>query len=144
MDTLRDPSDWSRRPMQLVDYFEPVALDERRPVEVGGFELSCRPTRHHVFTTALRIRAEGRELGISSDTAYDPELIEWLAQADVFLHETGNPGIHTPYAALSGLPEEVRSRLRLIHYPDGFVSPPGGLEQLVEGKRYEVAPRGGA
>jgi ribonuclease BN (tRNA processing enzyme) len=138
MDSLSDPADWSRRPMTLADYFEPVALDERRPVEVGGFALSCRPTRHHVFTTALRIRAGGRELGISSDTAHDPALIEWLAAADVFLHETGSPGVHTPYAALAALPPQVRARLRLIHYPDGFEPPPGGPELLVEGRRYEV------
>jgi ribonuclease BN (tRNA processing enzyme) len=138
MDSLCDPSDWSRRPMGLADYFEPVALDEERAVEVGGFAVACRPTRHHVFTTALRVRAGGRELGISSDTAHDPALIEWLAQADVFLHETGSPCIHTAYEALASLPPGVRARLRITHYPDGFAPPPGGPELLVEGRRYQV------
>ncbi|HET6438141.1 MAG TPA: MBL fold metallo-hydrolase [Anaeromyxobacter sp.] len=137
MDSLSNPADWSSESMRLEDYFDLAALDEGEPVEVGGFELSCRPTRHHVFTTALRIRAGGRELGLSSDTAHDPGLVDWLARADLFLHETG-PGIHTPYEALAGLPAEVRARLRLIHCPDGYAPADGPLEPVEEGRRYPV------
>lgn len=137
MDSLSDASDWTSRAMRLEDYFDLAALDEDGPVKVGGFELSCRPTRHHVFTTALRIRGGGRELGMSADTAHDPGLIDWLAGADMFLHETGL-GIHTPYEALAAQPPEVRSRMRLIHYPDGFTPGDGGIELLEEGRRYAV------
>jgi len=137
MDSLSDPSDWTSREMRLDDYFEVAALDERGPVKVGGFEIACRPTRHHVFTTALRIRAGGRELGLSADTAHDPGLIEWLAGADLFLHETG-PGIHTPYPALAALPAEVRARMRLIHLPDGYLPGDGAVEPVEEGRRYPV------
>ncbi len=137
MDSLSDPADWSSRPMRLEDYFEVVPLDERAPVGVGAFEIACRPTRHHVFTTALRIRAGGRELGMSSDTAHDPSLVDWLAGADLFLHETGM-GIHTPYAALAAQPPEVRARMKLIHYPDGFAAEDGAIELLEEGRRYTV------
>ncbi len=137
MDALSDPSDWSSRAMGLDDYFQVAALDERSAVKVAGFEIACRPTRHHVFTTALRIRAGGRELGLSADTAWDPGLIDWLAVADRFLHETG-PGIHTPYTALASLPAEVRARMKLIHVPDGFSPTDGAVELLREGKRYDV------
>lgn len=131
------PSTWPRSPLRLEDYFAPVVLDEAREVEVDGFRLACRPTRHNVFTTALRIRAGGRTLGMSSDTAADDGLVRWLAEADVFLHETG-AGIHTPYGQLAALPEDVRARLRLIHYPDGFDPGPGGLPLLEQGRRYLV------
>jgi ribonuclease BN (tRNA processing enzyme) len=137
MESLSDPEDWTSRPMRLEDYFELTPLDEGQRVEVGGFAIACRPTRHHVFTTALRLRAGGRELGISSDTGHDPALLDWLARADLVLHETG-AGIHTPYAALAALPAELRARLRLIHYPDGFEPHDGGVELLREGWRYEV------
>ncbi len=137
MDSLGDPPDWAPRAMGLDDYFEVAALDERGPVKVGGFEIACRPTRHHVFTTALRIRAGGRELGMSADTAHDPSLLDWLAAADLFLHETGL-GIHTPYPALAALPQEVRARMRLIHFPDGFAPGDGAVELLEEGRRYPV------
>jgi ribonuclease BN (tRNA processing enzyme) len=133
MDSLADPVTWQPRPMRLEDYLAPVPLDEGREIEVApGFRVACRPTRHHVFTTALRIRAGGRTLGMSADTAHDPALIEWLSAADVFLHETG-PGIHTPYDALAALPAALRARMRLIHYPDGFDPGPGGIERLEEG-----------
>src|SRR5512138_521502 len=137
MDSLSDPHDWSTRAMGLEDYFETAALDERGRVKVGGFEIACRPTRHHVFTTALRIRGGGRELGLSADTAHDPALIDWLAEADQFLHETG-PGIHTPYPALAALPEEVRARMRLIHFPDEYLPDDCAVERLEEGRRYAV------
>lgn len=137
MDSLSDPSDWSRRAMGLEDYFELAPLDERGAVRVGSFEIACRPTRHHVFTTALRIRGGGRELGISSDTAHDPGLVEWLSAADLFLHECGL-GIHTPYQVLAALPADVRARMRLIHTPDGFRPDDGAVELLEEGRRYEV------
>jgi ribonuclease BN (tRNA processing enzyme) len=137
MDSLSDPADWTSRPMRLEDYFEVVPLDEQARVRVGGFELACRPTRHHVFTTALRIRGGGRELGLSSDTAHDPGLIEWLSGADLFVHETG-PGIHTPYPALAALPAALRARMKLIHFQDGFRPDDGAVELLEQGRRYPV------
>lgn len=137
MDSLGDPVDWSSRKMRLEDYFELVRLDAAGRVDVAGFEIACRPTRHHVFTTALRVRAGGRELGLSSDTAHDPALVEWLSGADLFLHETGY-GIHTPYEALAALPAPVRARMRLIHYPDGFRPEDGAIELLEEGRPYGV------
>jgi ribonuclease BN (tRNA processing enzyme) len=126
----------SRR-MRFADYFDLVPLDEERTVTFGPFEIECRRTRHVVPTTALRIRAGGRCLGLSADTAFDPRLVAWLAEADLVLHETG-PGIHTPYEALAALPEETRAKLRLIHFPDDFEPPAGGIEALVQGRRYEV------
>ena len=105
------------REMHLQDYFQPQSLDEAAPVELGPFAIECRRTIHHIPTTALRVRAGGRTLGHSADTAYDPALIAWLSQADLVLHET-NYGVHTPFADLAALPAATRARMRLIHYPD--------------------------
>ena len=55
--------------------------------------------------------------GYSADTAFDPDLIAWLAEADLVVHET-NFGVHTPLSALMTVPQSVRNRMRLIHYPD--------------------------
>ncbi len=125
------------RRMRFADYFDLVPLDEDRAATVGPFEVECRRTRHVVPTTALRIRAGGRSLGISADTAFDPRLVAWLTEADLVLHETG-PGIHTPYEALAALPAETRAKLRLIHYPDELDPAASGIEALVQGRRYEV------
>ena len=123
--------------MTLADYFEVHLLDEARAVDCGPFRVECRKTIHHVPTTALRITAEGRTLGHSADTAFDPSLIDWLDAADLIVHET-NYGVHTPYASLAALPAETRAKMRLIHYPDDFDLASSVIEPLEEGRVYRV------
>lgn len=121
----------------LSDYFDVVHLDEARPLRIGPFEIACRRTRHHVPTFALRISAGGRTLGLSSDTPFDPALIEWLAPADLVVHETGD-GIHTSYGSLSALSPALRAKMRLIHFADDFGAGDGAIEPLVQGRVYGV------
>jgi ribonuclease BN (tRNA processing enzyme) len=119
------------------DYFEPLPLSTEHAVRFGPFSIECRRTYHHVPTMALRIRAAGRCLGYSADTAYDEGLIAWLGEADLVVHET-NYGVHTPYAKLAALPEAVRAKMRLIHYPDDFDLAASTIEPLAQGRRYTV------
>jgi ribonuclease BN (tRNA processing enzyme) len=137
MSEVADPATWASRRKVFSDYFDLEPLDEEHAVRIGPFEIECRRTRHVVPTTALRIRAGGRSLALSSDTTFDPRLVSWLAEADLFLHETGET-IHTPYDALAALPPEVRNKARLIHYPDGFDVAGSLIEPLEQGRRYEV------
>ena len=126
---------------QLTDYFELIDLDTSRPVSFGPFSIECRRTIHGVPTFALRINVGGRILGFSADTAYDPGLIEWLSAADLIIHEVTSlvhTGVHTPYEKLAALPESVRSKMRLTHYPDDFDVASSIIEPLREGGRYEV------
>lgn len=133
---LRRGSD-EPRPMGLSDYFALTDLSFEQPLQLGPFAIECRPTIHHIPTTALRIRAGGRTLGYSADTAFDPELIAWLAEADLVIHET-NLGVHTPYERLAELPAELRARMRLIHFPDQFDDEPRAIACLREGQVLEV------
>ncbi|HSN14169.1 MAG TPA: MBL fold metallo-hydrolase [Anaeromyxobacteraceae bacterium] len=125
------------RPQGLADYFDLTHLDDARPVRIGPFEIACRRTRHHVPTYALRVTAGGRTLGISSDTPFDPSLIDWLSTSDLVVHETGD-GIHTSYEKLAALPEPLRRKLRLIHFSDEFVPANGAIEPLVQGRLYSL------
>ncbi|MCB9796438.1 MAG: MBL fold metallo-hydrolase [Alphaproteobacteria bacterium] len=136
MDQLVGP-DGALHRMRLEDYFVPQPLSLSQAARVGPLELRCRMTRHHVPTTALLLRGGGRELGYSADTAYDPELIAWLGEADLIVHET-NLGTHTPYDALAALPEGWRRRARLIHYTDDFDLDASVIPPLREGQRVEV------
>ena len=117
--------------------FEVRLLADDAPTEFGPFAIECRPTRHSIPTRALRIRAGGRCLGLSADTAFDPALIDWLAEADLIVHETGH-GPHTPYEKLAELPARLRAKMRLIHYPDDFDAAASLIEPLVPGRSYAV------
>ncbi len=123
--------------MSLVDYFHTVELDESRPVTIGPFSIECRRTIHHIPTVAVRIRAGGRCLGYSADTAFDPTLIAWLDEADLIIHET-NLGVHTPYERLAELPAALRQKMRLIHYTDMFDTTASVIEPLAQGRLYDV------
>jgi ribonuclease BN (tRNA processing enzyme) len=122
----------------LEDYFELHSLDTDGEVRVGPFVVECRMTTHHIPTTAFRIRAGDRSLGISADTAFDPALLDWLLEADLVIHETNFGPAHTPYERLAELPEAQRARMRLIHYPDSFDLEASVIEPLEEGVRYVV------
>lgn len=119
------------------DYFDHTPLSLTEPVRFGPFEIESRVTVHHITTTALRIRAGGRSVGYSADTAYDPGLIEWLSEADLVIHET-NFGAHTPYEKLAALPEDLRARMRLVHYSDLFDTESSVIEPLRQGRAYTV------
>lgn len=121
----------------LDDFFEMISLSESVAVRVGPFEIECRRTRHHVPTTAFRIRAGGRCIACSADTQFDPELVTWLAEADLVVHEVGL-GIHTPIERLSQLPPVVRAKMRLAHFPDHLDLTGAGIEPLEQGGWYAV------
>ncbi len=124
-------------PKSFEDYFDHTPLSTESTVRHGPFLIEARLTYHHLPTTALRIHAGGRCLGYSADTAFDEELIDWLSEADLVIHET-NYGVHTPYEKLAALPAELRARMRLIHYPDDFDTRASVIEPLVQGRRYNV------
>jgi len=137
MGRLRVLPELAEEQKKLEDYVELIHLSTEEPVQVGPFVVECRPTIHPIPTFALRLRANGRILGYSADTSFDPELLGWLAQADLVVHET-NVGIHTPYEKLASLPADLRRRIRLIHYPDSFDTASSAIEPLEQGRRYEI------
>ncbi len=121
-------------PYGFDDYFEHVPLREDATVEVGPFRIACRRTIHHIPTTALRIEAAGRSVGISADTAFDEDLIAWLGEADLVVHETNHGPAHTPYERLAALPAALRAKMRLVHYPDELDLDASAIAPLREGE----------
>jgi ribonuclease BN (tRNA processing enzyme) len=140
-DTSRERLDESgpRKRLGLLDYTDRIELGAEA-TRIGPLRFERRFTRHHIPTTALRISVEGRArpvLGYSADTAFDPELIAWLAESELVIHET-NYGVHTPLASLLLLPEAIRARMRLIHYPDQLDPDTAPIACLREGTVLEV------
>jgi len=136
MDVLMD-ADGARHPLTLEDYADVRPMPAAgEAFSVGALTLEWRPTVHHIPTSALRLSAGGRSVGYSADTAFDPSLIEWLARADVLLHET-NYGTHTPLEKLVTVESAVRDRMRLIHYSDLHDVETSPIACAREGDRYE-------
>jgi hypothetical protein len=81
----------------------------------------------------VRVEAAGRTLGYSCDTAFDPTLIAWLADADLIVHEASGGFMHTPYESLAALPRPLLDKMRLIHYPDSFDPATSAIEVLRQG-----------
>jgi len=126
------------RTKRFEDYFEHQPLAWGGVTQLGPFRIRTRRTRHHVPTSALRIEAGDHSLGYSADTAFDPELIDFLAPAECIIHETNRGPAHTPYEALAALPGALRQRMRLIHYPDDFDLEASAIRPLREGERLEL------
>jgi ribonuclease BN (tRNA processing enzyme) len=136
---LAPAKDGPRQRLGLLDYTDRLDLGSGA-TRVGPIEIERRFTIHHIPTTALRITVAGAArpaLSYSADTAFDPELIAWLAEADVVIHET-NFGVHTPLASLAALPEALRARMRLIHYPDLLDPETAPIRCLRQGECLEI------
>lgn len=136
MEQLRDSAGNVVR-KRLEDYFELVSLNEAGSTAIGPFAIECRFTRHHVPTTALRVTAGQRRIAFSADTEFDADLIAWLGEADLVVHEVGL-GIHTAAHQLAALPAALRARMRLSHFPDHLDLSSIGIEPLAEGTLYGV------
>jgi ribonuclease BN (tRNA processing enzyme) len=137
MEQLLPAADAAPIPMSLEQYFEVRFLDENAPVLCGPFLLHCHRTIHHIPTFAVKIQHNEGILGISADTCFDPELLSWLEEAALIIHET-NFGVHTPYEKLAELPEALREKMRLTHYFDGFDCKGSVIRCLEEGKIEEI------
>lgn len=104
----------------LEDFFAVRLLGPDAAGDVAGLSVEVRPTRHPVPTVGLRITANGRTLGWSGDTGFDPEHIAWLSEAHLIVHECAPGAVHTNAEDLMTLPAELRARMRLIHVSDGY------------------------
>jgi ribonuclease BN (tRNA processing enzyme) len=126
-----------------ADLYEPSVVRKRTPTDNGPFRLLAHPAEHGDMPAySFRVEAGGRTLGLSGDTAFDPDLVRWLAAADLVIHEAGSDepenAHHTPYAKLLTLPEEWRRKLRLVHCTDHFDLDASAIEPLRQGRAYDV------
>lgn len=123
--------------------FCPVVIDQ--PIKIHGAEFQFKYRFHTIPTIGFEAFFQGRSFVYSSDTLYDPALIEKLrAQGlfsdsraedllafpwhhDLVLHEAGIPPIHTPMHALTALTAQQRQNLILTHISEKSIPPDSGL-----------------
>ena len=122
----------------LEDFFEPHTFRVGEPFEVAGLTVEARETIHPVPTVGFRITDGVKTLGLSGDTAYSADHVDWLASADVIVHETNLGPAHTNVDLLNALPEEFRSKMRLTHIADEFDPASSDIPVLSEGEVIEL------
>lgn len=120
--------------LHLEDYIDLHVVPWQTPAQIGPFVVKTRRTVHHIPTAGLRIRAGGKTLGYSCDTAWDPEHVAWLEDADTIFHETSLGPAHTPLYKLAELPEPTRRKMWVVHYPDAVSQPDEGLRFAKQGE----------
>ena len=123
---------------QREDFFDVWRLHPGVTALIGPFQVEIRRTDHHLPGTAVRVSAGGQTWANSSDTTFDPDLLAWLASADLIFHECGDSVGHTPYARLAELPPAQRAKLRLVHYPDHLQPDPETLRLAKPGEIYPL------
>jgi ribonuclease BN (tRNA processing enzyme) len=60
---------------------------------------------------------------VCSDTRFDPDLIaNYAPRAEILFHDVDfqNGAVHAPLSELRSLPEDIRRRMMLVHYPDSW------------------------
>ncbi len=100
-------------------YYRAHQLEYDRENSIGPFQVSIRRSRHMIPTVGVIVRLGDARVGYACDTIFDPDHIAWLSQCDLIIHET-NHGPHTKLEELVALPEAIRRKIRLVHYPDDF------------------------
>jgi len=127
-------------PRRFEDFFDLRLLEEHQPVGVGPFRITCRRTIHSVPSIALKIGADGRTLGYSADTQFDPKLLAWLADADVIIHEANSGFMHTSVADLMTADPAILAKLRIIHCSDQYDAAQSPLPMMRQGTLIAIEP----
>jgi ribonuclease BN (tRNA processing enzyme) len=122
----------------LSDYFDVRPLPEDSAVAMAGLEVRFRRGKHTVPCCGFLFSDGQRTFGWSGDTGWDPEHVQWLQQADVFVHETSPAPAHTPVEHLNALPAAVRAKMHLVHMPDCFDAKSTSIPLLRDGQTLDV------
>ena len=107
-------------PSRLDDYFDVRVLSPESTVTIAGLKVACRFTKHPIPTIGVLLSDGRTPFGWSSDTPFEQAHVDWLAKADVFVHESNLGAPHTPIDLLTALSANVKRKMRLIHLPDDF------------------------
>ena len=117
----------------LEDFFEPGILREDSETRVGDLRVRIRWGVHSIPTVGMLISDGTTTVGWSGDTEFQRAHADWLAQADLIVHECGESAKHATWAELRTLPTEIQRRMRLLHVPDDVALPEGPMRRLHDG-----------
>jgi ribonuclease BN (tRNA processing enzyme) len=121
----------------LADFFDVRTFEPGHAIEIVGLKVECRYTIHPVPTIGLKISHNGKTLGWSGDTCFEPAHIDWLSNADIIIHEANLGPAHTQIELLNALPAAIRKKMRITHVIDEFDKSTTDIRVLEEGEVLE-------
>lgn len=122
---------------RLDDYYDLRLIEPGRPAVIAGLDVQCRYTKHPIPTMGLRISDGKSTLGWSGDTVFEPDHVDWLADAQVIVHEANLGPAHTQIELLNTLPDPIRAKMRITHIIDDFDQNSTDMRVLSEGEVLE-------
>ncbi|MEQ8818607.1 MAG: MBL fold metallo-hydrolase [Sumerlaeia bacterium] len=145
MGVLTTPGESAPAAQRMGDYFRTHAWMPGRELslchddrDAPAMTFRIRRTQHFLPCFGLVAEFNGIKLGYSCDTAFDPEHIAFLEDADLILHECGPGAGHTPLKDLLALPPPIRRKMLLIHVPDNIEDLDSEIPVADEGAIYDV------
>ena len=142
MSEVSAPESSGRVDVDIDTYFRMHGWNDRGVyglAELGStIEVQIRRTKHSVPCFGFFMRFGDLSIAYSADTPFEQEHIDFLAPADLIIHETGPSRNHSPLEKLAELPQEIRDKVVLIHLDDDFDESKSPIPALREGALYEV------
>jgi CRP-like cAMP-binding protein len=111
--------------------FRPVLIGDKVPIHGAEFEFDY--SFHTVPTVRFKLSFLDKSISYSSDTYYNPQALAslvsqgiinyqreislrmFLFDADLIIHESGVPTIHTAISDLNNLPESIKKKMYIVH-----------------------------
>ena len=137
LDSILDNESGKIRLGTFEDYFGGQVLQAGQRNELLNYEVQILRTQHMVPTYAVKIDFDGRTFAYSSDTPFDPKVIEFVSSADCIFHEVGDYP-HTGLDDLMSLEEQVREKMYLVHLPESYDPDAMPLKCLHQGQLIEI------
>ncbi len=137
MDAILDNELGRVRLGTFEDYFTGQVLQPAQANQLANYQVRILRTQHMVPTYAVKIDFAGRSFAYSSDTPFDPEVIDFVSSADCIFHEVGDYP-HTALDELMGLDGKIRKKMYLVHHPDNHDTDNSDMKYLRPGQLIEI------
>lgn len=137
MDSILDNDSGKIRLAKFEDYFTSQVLQQGQLCNLANYQVEIFKTQHMVPTYAVKMTFDGRSLAYSSDTPFDPKLIDFVSSANCIFHEVGDYP-HTGLEELMGLDASIRDKLHLVHHPDNHDAGTAKMKYLRQGQLLEI------
>ncbi|PRP78065.1 hypothetical protein PROFUN_14039 [Planoprotostelium fungivorum] len=139
--------------LNITDYYHFIPVSIGLPMPIAGALFEFDYSFHTIPTVRFKVSYAGQSISYSSDTFYDPKTFSDLRErkvispereislrmfvfdADLIIHESGVPPIHTSIATLNELPRSIKKKMVVVHCAQ---IPPTVEKELMNGKKVTV------